>query len=396
MATGQKGKGRPTRHVKGAAVQNSTPTKSVPEKITLFKVVLVGLAIVDMVFIAALTYFLTHYIQQLIIIKHLNDFLDMAGETWQVICFQLIIATVLAFISGVGIEWFSKKKKIEKKKWICFAVELLLFSICFIMVGFVLKTKAILVKYQEETNVSQNIPVAINQGANMPNTGQTLVETITYYFKDDPYVSSEKIDSYRGVPKGTTRMEGNEIEAAANIIYVDMFVVFSMRTAVSKDKFSNYQNKTAMDNAFHEEYKKWYENQPSGSNSEVVQFIRLERISILEQVIDYGIQADDEYGDAENRRMIAVYYIELGDEYQAAGDMEMAEYSFEQSAIWGMKALYLAIPGTNVTKMQYCLERLKIASERMSGINGSKSDELSRAVNIYTRVVELRIAELQG
>ena len=61
-----------------------------------------------------------------------------------------------------------------------------------------------------------------------------------------------------------------------------------------------------------------------------------------------------------------------------------------------MKALYLAIPGTNVTKMKDCLERLKIASERMSGINGSKSDELSRAVNIYTRVVELRIAELQG
>lgn len=396
MATGQKGKGRSSRHVKGAVVQNSTPTNSIPTKISFPKAVLVGFAIIDVVFTAALVYFLIHYIQQLRTIKHFNDFLDMAGETWQVICFQLIIATGLAFISGVGIEWFSKKKKIEKKKWICFAVELLLFSICFIMVGFVLKTKAILIKYQEETNVSQNIPVAIYQGANTPNTGQSLVETITYYFETDPYVSSKKIDGYRGVPKGTTQMEGNEIEAAANIIYMDMLVVFSMRTAVSEDEFSNYENKTATANDFHEEYKKWYENQPSGSNSEVVQFIRLERISILEQVIDYGIQADDEYGDAENRRMMAVYYIELGDEYQAAGDMEMAEYSFEQSAIWGMKALYLAIPETNVTKMKQCLERLEIASERMSGINGSKSDELFRAVNIYTRVVELRIVELQG
>lgn len=394
MATGQKGRGRPSRHVKGAVVQNSTPTNSIPTKNSILKVVLVGLAIIDVVFTAALAYFLIHYIQQLKIIKHLNDFLDMAGETWQAICFQLIIATGLAIISGVGIEWFSKKKKIENKKWIYFAIELLFFLICFIMVGFVLKTKAILVKYQEETNVSQNIPVAIYQGANTPNTGQTLVETITYYFETDPYVSSEKIDAYRGVLKGTTQMEGNEIETAANIIYADMFTVYSMRTAVSEEKFRNYEERTKTANAYHEEYKKWYENQPNGSDSEVEQFVRLKRISILDQAIDCGIQADNAYEDAENRRMIAIRYIEQGDEYQAAGNMEMAEYCFEQSAIWGMKALYLAIPGTNITKMKQCLERLEIASKRMSGINGSKSDELSRVVNIYTRVVELRIAEL--
>lgn len=388
MMAGQNGKGRPSNHAGDAVNKNGTSTRGKLHK-GLF-----SLTILDVLFIVILSCLLVHYIPQLKGSGHLSDFVEKAGETWLAICIQLVVVFMAILGGGSGIERCRKKQILYLRELVGFAVTVPVLISCVMSVSLVFDAEAILIKAREENTESQNVQAPANQGKPIVDTGEIIIDKEIYYFEDDPYVSSEKIDGYRGVQKGTTRQEGNEIEEAAKVVYNDMLTLSGLQTATQPTP--HYESKTAIANAFHDEYIKMYKSPPDGSIPEVAQLMRQQRIYVLDAAIDCRMQADDSYKDAENRRMEAVHYIEAGDEYRTDGNMEKTEECYEQSAIWGMKALYLAIPGTDTKKMRECLKRIEIAADRMAEINGSKSYELSRAVNIYTRVVELRAAELQG
>lgn len=377
MMAGQNGKRRPSNHDKDAVENNMTTKETLHRGWFWF-------AMVDVLFVILLICCIVYLIPQLLIIGKSSIIIQRAGEMLLAVCIQIIAI----------IKWNKKKETIQTKESIFINIVRWVFVNCLLLFSLVLMTVSVLVEDQEEHPTSSDIQVLENLGKPIVDMEQILIKKETYYFEGDPYVSSEKIDGYRGVQKGKTEQEGSEIEAAAEVIYINIFDVFHPQTD-TEESFIDYENKTATANAYHEEYKKWYNNPPDGSDSEVAQFMCQGRIDILEQAIACRMKADKSYKDAENRRMVAVHYIEEGDEYQAAGNMEMAEKCYEQSAIWGMKALYLAVPGTNITKMEDCLDIIKIASERMTKMNGSKSYELSRAVAIYTEVVKRRIAELQ-
>ena len=381
---GQNSKKRPLNHVKGAVNNRNA---------TLYKI-LVAFTIFEVIYIVFFSCLMVLYISQLKRIGHLGDFLEKTGDLWLAICVQLI--TVFLAILGVGawLEGKWKRKIIQTRELVWIAIVLPVLIGCLMTISLVLDAKSIIIKVQEENSTSQDVLFTENLAKSIVDKEQFLVMAELYHFEEDPYVSSEKIDGYRGVQKGTTKQEGNEIVEAAKIIYADIFDEFHLRTDVD-EFFGDYESRTQIANAFHEEYKKMYKNPPDSSITEVTQFMRQERINVLNQAIDYRMQADNSYKDAENRRMEAEYYIETGEEYQAAGDMEKAEECYEQGAIWGMKALYLAVPGTDTKKMEDCLKKIELASERMSAINGRGSDKLSRTLEIYTEVVSMRIAELQ-
>ena len=249
---------------------------------------------------------------------------------------------------------------------------------------------SILISYEEQMESGVALTTE-NLGNSVTAVEAETIEYVKtpYWFEDDYYVDSENIDAYRGMKKGTTKQEGKEIEAAALIVYEDMMAEAELRNGVNSIN-EDYEEAVNQADAIYVEYYKWCQNPPDGSILVVDQLLRQMRIELLDTAIKYRIKADDSYECAENRRLIAGYYTEMGDEYRMAGDKENAEYCYEQSAIWGMKALYLAVPGNDIEQMENCLNKVKIAANRMMEMEGEKCEELNRIVSIYTKVVAIR------
>lgn len=205
---------------------------------------------------------------------------------------------------------------------------------------------------------------------------------IPYDQETDPFM--ERLEEYCGAEKGSIADE-EKPGKMAGVITADILALRKgeKKTGLIPEVYS--QNIQIADG----QYRTYLYQRNRDKGSDLYDTLKGMRISDLLDAKNWRIEADQEHEDPENRRVIGLYCIDYGDEY-ALDDQKRAADSYEEAAVWGMKAFYTAAISGNFQKVQEAYDILSDASDdmdKLSGIGQEKKDKLKNCCSAYEIVL---------
>lgn len=238
---------------------------------------------------------------------------------------------------------------------------------------------------KEEEVASKGISKTQYQGGYSGYDGTVGTGTIYYIhpydFEEDPFLKeSQKYIGDRSELLSAAEMN----QKMADIILADM-AEYEIKKTTESDAYvtcvldADLQYITYK----YQRDRDWYE--------EVSDYIVNQRIVDLQSAIELRIEGDDDYEDAENRRLIAVYYKDLGDEYAKKNDSINAADCFEESVMWAMKSMYSAYEEGNNFKTKAIYEVLDSAANALNNlaeIGSKRKDVINGCRDVYKVIYE--------
>ena len=183
-------------------------------------------------------------------------------------------------------------------------------------------------------------------------SGAEVRYSMPYLRDEDIFV--EELELYCGVEKGSIA-EGEEAKKRADILEKDIYAsrkrregktkppLFSANWEVADHEFRVFESQQKI---LEEEIHK---DETLSENKYFINEARKQRIDELETAKYYRIEADNQYEDAENQKLLAQYCISLCDEYLRDYEYNSSQESFDlaldnlqEGAEWAVKSMYNA------------------------------------------------------
>lgn len=221
------------------------------------------------------------------------------------------------------------------------------------------------------------------------NTGK--YELKQYVFEDDPFI--EQVHEYLGIEEGTTSSE-QLIDGMVEVIKKELEHQKRIANPTDEGIPQVYTDSIAVAELQYETYKVQRSRDWSVSTSYVIFLIDI-RLADLQEAISYRIKGDKFHIDFGNRRIIALYFKDKGDEYIKKAEqyvktedainhsdtLEVAQQAYENGAEWCMKAIHVAVIEESEKKAKAALKVFKKIEE------AAANSKISNAYMAYDEAV---------
>lgn len=294
---------------------------------------------------------------------------------WSEKLFEFFVVFV---IEGIMSFFLTNRKLLKSTIWLfIFILVTTLIIICFC---------ALLKVYSEHINNTKTILEGKNiTKENDSNYNQISKYTrVIYNFDEDPFF--DRKEEYFGVEKGS--LSDDEIlEQMVKVILTDMEAQECEGTKIPKE----YSKCTKEADLQYETYlfqrKRDWNKKDSDAEED---FVKKKRINDLLSAIKKRIRGDEYYKNAENRRIIALYYKDRGDEYAKDEKLQKALEDYEDSAEWAMKSIYTAYINGDYNKMKEAYKCLDNATEALNELKevGGNKDNISICRSAYKLLID--------
>lgn len=311
----------------------------------------------------------------------LNTFSDLLMNFAGQISAGIIASIVAAFLAANKMGW--------PKVWTIVS------AFCFIM-AIILCISSIKLITMEKDKKTKEEPAAaqVEQTEQAPQDEQseqsetrTVYEVRRYSLKDDPFII--EIEAYCGVEKGAIEEE-EASQKRAELILEDIETERRARKEREVPQ-SFYENRDIADFQYGT-YVDQLKRADMVERETVRSTIKKIRLDVLKDAKEHRIKADEQYKDPENQRHIALYCIDLCDEYLRDGDINSAWENAEEGAQWAVWSIYNAMIKGNADAMNegyQVLEDLVKRLEEMSGqISGEVIENVQNCRNAYRIVLQ--------
>ncbi len=265
-----------------------------------------------------------------------------------------------------------------KKKQVWLAVVSLLTTIFLLQVACALKIGASITRKAETVELKGGMITL------KPEISNHIYQKVQYSFEEDPFI--EHLEKYLGVERND--IPENEMAEKSAKVIIDNIKSTEGSVGNPPELYSGY---VAIADFQYETYFDQLERcSDKGDNPLVVNALKSIRLEDLQSALYYRVLADENYEDAENRRLLGVHYKELGDENNGFDD-EQAMNCYEEASIWEMKAIYSAAKMNDCKKMKTILEDMEktcTAAEKLAGKDSKITRKIQYSHTVYQIVVE--------
>lgn len=305
--------------------------------------------------------------------------LSVFFDFWSNAIFQLVITSLASSVVIAIIKFVAKKRAYSYVIIFAFII------ITTFSVSGILKIQSIHFEKSESSNNNNNSNNNDNNADMHESDNVEKYTKIPYVFEDDPFFT-EKKEEYFGIKKGSLTEKDEMVEYMANVIYEDM-----QSTKIKDKNISElYENYTQAAELLYQTYTYQRDRDWSKKDTYAVVVSKNCRIEILIKAKDERINGDNEYQDCENRRIISIYFKELGDEYIEDNNQEEASEKFKESIKWAMKSLYTAYANKNYKKMKIVYSNLDSsisALEQLDKINSENTADIRMCCDAYKLII---------
>lgn len=285
----------------------------------------------------------------------------------------VIVLTALTAVCGTVIACIKEIPK-EKKKTIIFilieAVVCLIVGLCNIKIAAI---KADYTAEQSEKEKIEEVHVYVDE----------VYQKVPYVFAENIFV--EEPEKYLEKTEHT-RSQEEVAEEMAVLIFEN--IAENNMSGIKRSIPAIFQENIEKADGTYIVYQTYMKQADTYSNENVKEHFEQKAIETLEEAKNYREIAHEKYIDAGNCRHIALYCIDLSDDYNE--DVKSAEYC-EEAAEWAIKAIYNAGLMNDVVKMKEAKVVLDNAVKRISTmekiIGEETIDKIKKAHNIYGRVI---------
>lgn len=143
-----------------------------------------------------------------------------------------------------------------------------------------------------------------------------------------------------------------------------------------------YENNNLTAAFLYQAYRFRKEEAEKQESATVQAYVQLEHLCIFAKAEVYRVEADKVYESSENRRWIALYNIDKGDEYKNGNSIEDAADCYELAAEWTINAMFLVVVTNKKDIIDKAWEALDEVVSRMESIVYSIGEErLSKIKN---------------
>lgn len=298
-------------------------------------------------------------------VQKLNIFFDFCSEKVSDLT-GILLAAILGGIIG---------ELILKKKVLIWVINILLLALIFYSVSGMLKVQS---KIYEEKEQSSNKDIRDKVTA-----GNEVYSKIPYIFDDDPFFIKKR-EEYFGIKKGSLMDDKKIVEYMADTIFRDMTSEGTKKKQIPQ----SYEKHTQAAELLYDTYVYQRKRDNHKKITYAVKVSKLRRIDILVFAIQERIDADEVYQNSENRRIISLYYKDLGDDYS---EQEKALENFEESVKWAMKSFYSSYAQKDYKKMTKICDQLENTVTAMKGLTEVDSERVERiglCCDAYKLIVE--------
>lgn len=293
---------------------------------------------------------------------------------WSKVIFQVVISLL-----ADGIIIFLIKCVLKKKVFLAGMITTLVIILLFSISG-VLEIKSLHYKKSESVNNYSDIADSYK------SDNFEKYAKIPYIFEDDPFFT-EKREEYFGIKKGSLT-EGEEIvKYIAKIIFEDMKNTKIEHTEIPR----LYEDCTQAAELLYQTYMYQRDRDWSKRHTYAIIVSKNCRIDVLVKAKDERVNGDSEYQDYENRRIISIYFKELGDEYVQDNNQKKASEMFKESIKWAMKSLYTAYANKKYEKMKTVyndLDNSLSALEQLDEINNGNISNVRLCCDAYKLIID--------
>lgn len=211
---------------------------------------------------------------------------------------------------------------------------------------------------------------------------ETVYEKKRYSLKDDPFIV--EIEAYNGEEKGTIGEEEASVKRA-ELIQQDIEKERKIRKPREVPQ-SFWDNRDIADFQY-ATYLNQRERAGNVERKNILPEIKEDRLEDLEDAKRHRILADNQHEESGNQRLIALYCIDLCDEYLEDEDINSAQANLVEGAKWAVISIYnAALEGErdNMEKGYEALETVVERLEKMSGdIGGENIDDIKNCREAY-------------
>lgn len=315
----------------------------------------------------------------------LSGFLGVFSDSLE----GLFIALVTAGFTSLASAIYNIVKK--NRGYICLSV----FSLCFVIIMLLFINTVRLIALNEDKKTTEKFDVVQEEQVEQQNqmsqgkpieTG-SVYEKKRYSFKDDLFIN--EVDAYYGEVKGTIdEAKAPEMRAQLILTYIGNEKGVRKQREIPQNfwyncEIADFQYSTYLDQL---------ERAGKVKRESILPEIKSKRLRDLEDAKEYRILANDKYEDSDNQRLLALYCIDLCDEYLRDKNINYAQANLVEGAQWAVQSICNAAVDGNEEKTEkgyQVLEKIVDRLEKMSGeIGGENIERIRNCRDAYKIVLQ--------
>lgn len=321
---------------------------------------------------------------------------NKVGDIWWTYFGEIFQEWGVGVFSGEGLlallcKWNPlKEKNIDVGGGVKYFVIVIFITIFLTILGGIMKIKGeIEARKTEENNSLFEEEKHVELEPEETENPQSIYQKKQYMLSDDYFV--EDLTAYYGVEKGSISKE-EQLNKKVNLIYEDIKMLEKQKevdTEIPKEYLIDINRADAQYETYvFQRDRDWYEESD---------FIKRQewRLGDLAEAKKYRLEADIEYKDASNLRLVASYCLDEGDEYMRCSQMAKdesikqdkkgcAERAYREGAEMCMEAIYIAAQENDEVMMNTILD------DTFSKIEQAAEDaSVSEMYLVYQKVVEM-------
>lgn len=278
-----------------------------------------------------------------------------------------IVTALVSYIFGVYLPQEIKRVNLISILKAITMVAIILIPItlfAFPILSFLNIGEKLIIDKKEETKV-------IN--VNVMNRNATTYDVKKYIFNEDPFLENK--EQYVEVS-----LEGLSEDE------IDKYVIDVLLDSVKNKK----EKQTKIPSIYIEDIDKADKQYIIYLKQVNIPVLYERRIDDLKFCMNMRIEADEEYKDPENERLIGVYYIDLADEYLRDKKVNKAVDCFEEASKWGMISIQTKLANDDYN-FDEALDVLSKSSKKMNqleNIGDKHKENLEYVYKIYNSIRE--------
>lgn len=215
-----------------------------------------------------------------------------------------------------------------------------------------------------------------------------VYEKKLYSLAEDLFI--EEVDAYYGFEKGTIG-ETEAPQKRADLILKAIETETAVRKTSKPPK--NYSAYCAFADFQYETYLNQLKRASDVKRTDILPEIKSARLNDLEDAKKHRALADEQYKDPANQQCLALYCIDLCDEYRRDKNTNSALLNLEEGASWAVQSMFNAAVDGKIEEMEAAYKTLEKIADRldeMIGEIGEKNIErVSNCLDAYKIVLEI-------
>lgn len=215
---------------------------------------------------------------------------------------------------------------------------------------------------------------------------ETVYEKKRYSFKDDLFI--EEVEIYYGIEKGVTDEEALKMRADLILEDIEKEKITRVKREVPKSFWDNWE----IADYLYDTYKFQLEEAGNTDRKSILSDLKTYRLDNLKAAKKHRELADEQHEDPDNQHLLALYCVDLCDEYLRDEDINSASAELVEGAEWTVKSIYNAAVTGSKQKAEegyLVLEKVTERLEKLSGeISGEIIEKIRNCMDAYEIVLQ--------